>query len=109
LLAALVLAPAPTAAAHVTPKPPVKVVVTEYEFGFRLSRTVVPPGRVTFVMRNNGAIIHNFDLIGIKVGPFLVTGQTARMTLNLKRGDYTYVCSVKYHAAQGMQGILSVR
>jgi plastocyanin len=60
-------------------------------------------------MRNSGAIIHNFDLIGGKEGPFLVPGQSARMTVTLKRGEYIYVCSVKYHAAQGMQGTLYVR
>jgi plastocyanin len=86
-----------------------RVYVTEFEFGFRLSRQTVPAGRVTFVMRNNGAIIHNFDVIGVKVGQFLVPGQTASMTATLKRGSYTYVCSVKYHAAQGMQGTLYVK
>jgi plastocyanin len=86
-----------------------RVYVTEFEFGFKLSRQTVPAGKVTFVMRNNGAIIHNFDLIGVKVGSFLVPGQAASMTAILKRGEYTYVCSVKYHAAQGMQGTLYVR
>ena len=86
-----------------------KVYVTEFEFGFRLSRQTVPAGRVTFVMRNNGAIIHNFDVIGVKIGPVLVPGQTASMTATLRRGAHTYVCSVKYHAAQGMQGTLYVK
>ncbi len=31
------------------------------------------------------------------------------MTVMLKHGEYTYVCSVKYHAAQGMQGTLYVK
>ena len=97
------------ASAAARPKPPVKVVVIEYEFGFRLSRQTVPAGRVTFVMRNVGALIHNFDLIGVKEGPFLVPGQSATMSTTLKRGEYIYVCSVKYHAAQGMQGTLYVQ
>jgi plastocyanin len=112
LLLAVAFVPVGTALAA-TPKPkPVTVYVTEYEFGFKLSRQTVHPGRVTFVMRNNGTIIHNFDLIvggSAKVGPFLVPGQSARMTVSLKRGEYTYVCSVKYHAAQGMQGTFTVR
>jgi len=86
-----------------------KVYVNEYEFGFKLSRQTVPAGRVIFVMRNSGAIIHNFDVIGGREGPFLVPGQSARMTVTLKHGEYIYVCSVKYHAAQGMQGTLFVR
>jgi plastocyanin len=59
-------------------------------------------------MRNTGAILHNFDLIDVAVGAFLVPGQTSAMTVKLKPGSYTYVCSVKYHAAQGMQGTLTV-
>ena len=92
-----------------SPKRVTKVYVTEFEFGFKLSRQTVPAGRVMFLMRNNGGIVHNFDLIGVKVGSFLLHGQTASMTASLKRGEYTYVCSVKYHAAQGMQGTLYVK
>jgi plastocyanin len=85
------------------------VDVSEFEFGFRLSRDTVPAGKVVFRMRNDGAILHNFDVIGAMVGPFLVPGQTATMAATLKPGTYTYVCSVKYHAAQGMQGTLTVK
>jgi plastocyanin len=84
------------------------VDVSEFEFGFRLSQDTVRAGKVVFRMRNDGAILHNFDLIDVEVGPFLVSGQSATMTVNLKPGTYTYVCSVKYHAAQGMQGTLTV-
>ena len=110
LMTALAAAPAAALAGTAAkPKPAVKVTVLEYEYGFKLSRQTVPHGRVTFVMGNSGAIIHNFDLIGLKVGPFLVSGQRASMTVTLKRGEYTYVCSVKYHASQGMQGTLVVK
>jgi plastocyanin len=85
------------------------VDVIEYEFGFKLSRTTVPAGKVVFRMRNEGSIVHNFDLIDVAVGPYLVSGQTASMSATLKPGSYTYVCSVKYHAAQGMQGTLTVK
>jgi plastocyanin len=85
------------------------VDVTEYEFGFKLSQTTVPAGKVVFRMTNAGGIVHNFDVIDVAVGPFLVPGQTASMTATLKPGTYTYVCSVKYHAAQGMQGTLTVK
>jgi plastocyanin len=93
----------------VKPKPATKVTVLEYEFGFKLSRTTVPAGRVMFVMGNGGGIVHNFDVIGVREGPFLVPGQRATMTVTLKKGVYTYVCSVKYHASQGMQGTITVK
>jgi plastocyanin len=85
------------------------VDVNEFEFGFELSRETVPAGKVTFDMRNTGAIVHNFDIIGVAVGQYLVSGQSASMTVTLKPGTYQYVCSVKYHAAQGMQGTLVVK
>ena len=111
-LVAMAAAAAPACAAAgpaATPKKVTTVTVNEYEYGFKLSRKTVPAGKVTFLMRNTGAIVHNFDLIGVKSGAFLVSGQRASMTVTLKRGEYTYVCSVKYHAAQGMQGTLYVK
>jgi plastocyanin len=106
LVSAFALASTPALAGK--PKPATKVTVLEFEFGFKLSRTTVPAGRVAFVMGNSGAIVHNFDIVGVKVGPFLVPGQRSIMTIALKKGEYTYVCSVKYHASQGMQGTLIV-
>jgi plastocyanin len=97
------------ARSEATPAKVTTVTVLEYEYGFKLSRQTVPRGKVRFVMGNTGAIVHNFDLIGVKVGAYLVSGQRATMTVTLKKGTYTYVCSVKYHASQGMQGTLRVR
>src|SRR5215211_3196380 len=70
------------------------VAVEEYDFGFRLTPRTVRAGRVTFVMRNTGAILHNFRLTGLRPGAFIGPRQTARMTLVLKPGRYTYVCDV---------------
>ena len=112
VLLAILFAAAPAwalASSGAKPKAPTKVTVLEYEFGFKLSRTTVPAGRVTFVMGNEGALNHNFDVIGVREGPFLVPGQRASMTVTLKQGVYTYVCSVKYHASQGMQGTIRVK
>jgi plastocyanin len=109
VLAALAVVPAcAQAGPAATPKPPVKVIVNEYDYGFKLSRQTVPAGKVTFIMRNTGLIVHNFA-IGAKVGAYLVSGQAANMTVALKKGEYTYICSVKYHAAQGMRGTLYVK
>lgn len=90
------------------PLPPRTVLVQEYEFGFKLSTQTISAGKVTFIMGNVGSLTHNFDLIGALDGPFLVPGQTSTMTVTLKPGVYTYVCSVKYHAAEGMQGTFTV-
>jgi nitrite reductase (NO-forming) len=79
--------------------------VTEFEYGFTLSPTAVPSGNVTFVMTNTGSVTHNFDIQGVKAGPFLNPGETASMTVNLQAGKkYTYQCDVEGHAAAGMVG-----
>ena len=109
LITMLAAAPGALAKTAAKPKPATKVTVLEYEYGFKLSRASVPAGRVTFVMENAGGLVHNFDVIGMREGPFLLSGQRATMTVTMKKGDYTYVCSVKYHASQGMQGTITVR
>ncbi len=48
---------------------------------------------------------HDFDISGVKAGPFLDAGKSAEMTVNLQAGRrYTYLCDVPGHAALGMQG-----
>jgi plastocyanin len=111
LLAAVLLgsaAPAGAGTAATKLKAPTKVTVLEFEYGFKLSRKTMPAGRVTFVMANGGAIVHNFAILNVRAGPYLVSGQRQSMTVTMKKGRYTYLCSVKYHAAQGMQGTIQV-
>jgi plastocyanin len=98
----------PTIVTTTTALPPRTILVDEYEFGFKLSQTTISAGKVTFIMGNSGSLTHNFDLIGHLDGPFLVSGQQSTKTITLKPGTYTYVCSVKYHAAEGMQGTFVV-
>jgi nitrite reductase (NO-forming) len=87
------------------PGPGGTVNISEYEYGFTLAPTAIPSGNVTFVMTNTGTVTHNFDIEGVKAGPFLDPGQTASMTVNLEAGrTYTYVCDVPYHAGEGMEG-----
>lgn len=103
-----VITTTPTIVTATTPLPPRTILVDEYEFGFKLSRQTISAGKTTFIMGNSGSLTHNFDLIGVLDGPFLVPGQQSTMTVTLKPGTYTYVCSVKYHAAEGMQGTFVV-
>jgi uncharacterized cupredoxin-like copper-binding protein len=106
VLAVGVSAPPPTTATTTTnPGPGGTVQVSMFEFGFTLSPTAVPSGNVTFVIKNTGTVQHNFDIEGVKAGPFVNPGQSATMTVNLKAGrKYTYLCDVPGHAASGMIG-----
>lgn len=108
-LAVGVAAPPPTTTTTPTtttyPGPGGTVNISEFEYGFTLAPTAIPSGNVTFVMTNTGTVTHNFDIEGVKAGPFLDPGQTASMTVNLEAGrTYTYVCDVPYHAGEGMEG-----
>jgi uncharacterized cupredoxin-like copper-binding protein len=52
-----------------------------------------------------GTVEHNFDVQGVKAGPFLNPGRSATMVVNLQAGrKYTYLCDVPGHAAAGMIG-----
>lgn len=87
------------------PGPGGTVQVSMFEYGFTLSPSTVPSGNVTFVMTNTGTVTHNFDVEGVKPGPFLDPGMSGTMTVNLKAAQkYTYLCDVPGHAAAGMIG-----
>ncbi|MBV8395874.1 MAG: hypothetical protein JO064_06400 [Actinobacteria bacterium] len=73
------------------------------EFKFQLSKASAPAGSVTFVVTNQGALKHDFN-IGGKTTPQLAKGKSAKLTVTLKKGSFTYKCTVPGHAAAGMKG-----
>ena len=69
------------------------------------------PGKVTIVMKNPSALSHDIAVRGKgvkKVGKTVGKGGTSSVTLNLKKGTYTFYCSVPGHEAAGMKGTLKV-
>ena len=80
------------------------------EFFFRLStKTVAKPGRVTFVFKNVGHVLHDFSIAGKKT-PLIQPGKTARLVVTLKKkAKFTYLCTVPGHAQAGMKGVFTVR
>jgi uncharacterized cupredoxin-like copper-binding protein len=83
------------------------VTVTATEFHFKLSKTSVPHGSVTFTLKNAGSVGHDFKIGGKKtavIGP----GKSAKLTVTLKAGKQAYSCTVPGHAAAGMKGTLKV-
>jgi uncharacterized cupredoxin-like copper-binding protein len=92
------------------PVPGVKssVDVAASEFAFALSQQSVPAGEVTFVVTNQGAIVHNFRING-KTTPLLDSGKSASITVVFtKPGSYPYECTIPGHAVGGMKGVLTV-
>lgn len=80
------------------------------EFFFRLStKSIARPGKVTFVFRNIGHVLHDFK-INRKKTPLIRPGKTVKLVVTFKKkGSYRYLCTVPGHAAAGMRGVFKVR
>ena len=94
----------PTAAAATT------VQVKGGEFFFRLStKSIARPGKVTFVFKNVGHVLHDFSIHGKKT-PLIQPGKTAKLVVTFtKKCKSGYLCTVPGHAQAGMKGVFTVR
>lgn len=89
--------------------PPVNVVAKD--FAFALDNARVPAGTVTFRFRNDGVSAHDFVLRGEGVEHrtcVIGKGKAETLTVTLRPGVYTYICSVAGHEQLGMTGTLTV-
>ena len=79
------------------------------DFGFRGMPARVTAGRVTFRITNRGQASHDLKIAG-KVTKLLSTGQSATVTVTLRKGRrYPYLCTVPGHATLGMKGTLTAK
>jgi uncharacterized cupredoxin-like copper-binding protein len=107
LVAALGMTFAPAALPTTAAVKATTVAVTATEFKFKLSKSVVPHGKVTFHVVNRGKLSHDFKIAGKKT-PLLKPGRSANLSVTLKKGSYPYLCTVPGHAAAGMKGKVRV-
>jgi uncharacterized cupredoxin-like copper-binding protein len=77
------------------------------EFHFKLSGRATH-GKVTFHISNRGTVSHDFKIAG-KKSKVLRPGKSTTLSVTLKRGTYSYRCTLPGHAAAGMKGRLTVR
>lgn len=84
------------------------VQVNMIDYGFQLSQSSIPSGKVTFVIKNSGNDNHNFDINGVKAGTILGPGQSETWTVALPPGQYLYTCDVPFHVDRGMTGNFTV-
>lgn len=89
--------------------PPGSITVTETEWVISLPNQI-SSGAVTFSVKNNGAVEHNFviqeanaRLDGIQ------PGQTKTLTANLRPGTYNIVCDIAGHSEAGMKTTVRVQ
>jgi uncharacterized cupredoxin-like copper-binding protein len=83
------------------------VGVTGKEFKFALTTKTAKHGKVTFKFTNKGRLKHDFKIAGKKT-PTISPGKSASLTVTLKAGKYTYLCTVPGHASAGMKGTFKV-
>jgi uncharacterized cupredoxin-like copper-binding protein len=106
------------------------VGVTLQDFTVTLDPATIPAGEVTFDASNQGAEIHEFEIVktDTPAGDFEVTddvadfgdgeivdevediapGTGANLTVNLPAGTYAVVCNLPGHYGQGMHADLTV-
>jgi len=89
----------------------VEIAFKEYELA--PSKIRIGPGKVTFVLRNEGRYSHDFrinvegpgiDVTTQKFGP----GRTIRLEVALQEGEYKISCPLSNHDERGMHGTLIV-
>ena len=85
------------------------VGVSMTEFKFRLSKSSVAKGSVTFKLVNRGSVTHDLKIAG-KRSAEIRPGKSGTLKVTLKRpGRYRYICTLPGHAQAGMKGVLTVR
>lgn len=93
----------------------VTVAITDGKFTF--SQTTIPCGTVTFVLTNNGSLVHSLQLssaaggVTNSFGQQILPGQTVNTTVDMRaRGPYPWVCGEREdNEIQGESGTLTVQ
>jgi iron uptake system EfeUOB component EfeO/EfeM len=89
------------------------VPVTVSEWKVTLARDTVRAGSVTFRVKNDGSVVHGFQVLGEGVDkgtPQIAAGQSASLTVNLKPGTYEVYCPMaeNSHKMAGMSKKITV-
>jgi uncharacterized cupredoxin-like copper-binding protein len=83
------------------------VKVTETDFKIALSKTTFAPGNYSFVVDDKGQAIEGPGLEE-KSSKTLSAGQSATLTVTLKKGTYELYCLVGGHKQKGMETHITV-
>jgi plastocyanin len=78
---------------------------------FSTTHLTAPHGTVTIAMKNLSPLGHDVAIQGNginKKGKIVTKGGTSTVTAILKKGTYTFLCTVPGHAAAGMKGKLTI-
>ena len=84
------------------------VNVVAREFAFEPKEIRVKPGMVRFVVKNEGTVEHDFEIVGAAEHgaeheqELFTAGETYTMEADMKAGRYEAVCNVPGHKESGM-------
>jgi uncharacterized cupredoxin-like copper-binding protein len=88
----------------------VNVTMTEYQFDMP---TTLKVGKTTFVIKNAGKRVHNFQIKGEGISEKLSVNpkprETQTLEVDLKPGTYAITCPVDFHTQKGMKTTLTVK
>ncbi len=88
------------------------ISVTEKEFSITPSTATAPAGKITFEIKNTGAVAHDIgvDINGtVKASPLVQPGKSATWSVTIDTpGTYQFFCTVPGHKEAGMKGTLTV-
>lgn len=91
-----------------------RVLIKAKEFAYEPKEVTVRPGRVVFVVKNEGVIEHNFvvetqDRKKVAEIANLKPQETDEVEVTLRAGTYTIVCTLPGHRDAGMVAKLTVK
>lgn len=109
-----VLAAATWTPGAAAPAPPRPLLIKAREFVFEPKEVTVRSGEITFEVKNEGAIEHNFvleDSAQKRVAQIAVieAGKTEDLKVMLRPGTFAIICNLPGHKDAGMTGTLRVQ
>lgn len=90
------------------------VTIVAREFAFEPNEIRVRPGMVRFVVRNEGSVEHDFEIVGVAEHgmaheqKLFRPGETYTVEVELAPGRYEVVCNVAGHRESGMTAAIIV-
>jgi uncharacterized cupredoxin-like copper-binding protein len=83
------------------------VDVNMFDYGFTITPSSAPCGKLVITQRNTGNTDHNFNING-QAGAIIGSGQSSTFTANLTPGSWSYQCDVPGHVGLGMGGNMTI-
>lgn len=80
------------------------------DIAFKPNTATIPANTpVKFVLKNTGALPHNFSIDKLHISVDVDPGKTGEVTINAPAGTYQFYCNVPGHKEAGMVGTLTVK